>query len=151
MPSQRGKMGSLSPSLITRLIPAYGFGVLWLSVQPNRCTFVQSRAYGIRGTRIIESKHNRQCESSEIVFPTNQNAHLGDSKSAPTQVPKIFRAHTSDQTSEGGYNVGQTAEMEVPSVRAVNPRMESGSTDEKYSSTLPAVYREIQPRTMELV
>ena len=40
----RGKIGSLSHSLFTRLIPAYGIGVEQLSVQPNRCSFVQSRA-----------------------------------------------------------------------------------------------------------
>ena len=34
----------LSPSLSARLIPAYGLGVVRLPVQPNRCTFVQSRA-----------------------------------------------------------------------------------------------------------
>ena len=33
-----------SLDLFARLIPAYGFGVVRLCVQPNRCTFVQSRA-----------------------------------------------------------------------------------------------------------
>ena len=44
---------SLSRSLSTRLIPAYGFCVVPLSAQPNRCTFVQSRA-------------NRSCYNGEI-------------------------------------------------------------------------------------
>ena len=35
---------SLDPSLITRLIPAYGVDFARLSVQSNRRTFVQSRA-----------------------------------------------------------------------------------------------------------
>ena len=39
-----GARGSLSHSLSARLIPAYGFGVVRLSVEPNRFTFVQSRA-----------------------------------------------------------------------------------------------------------
>ena len=34
---------SVDHSLSTRLIPAYGFGVVRLFVQPNRFTFVQSR------------------------------------------------------------------------------------------------------------
>ena len=35
---------SLDHSLSARLIPAYGFVLVRLSVQSNRCTFVQSRA-----------------------------------------------------------------------------------------------------------
>ena len=37
-------MGTLSHSLSAHLIPAYGFDVVRLSLQPNHCTFVQSRA-----------------------------------------------------------------------------------------------------------
>ena len=92
-----------------------------------------------------------QRDSSEIVLPINHIALSGDIISVLDYAAKIFRVHKSDLTVEGGYNVGQIAAKGVSSVRAVNPRMESGSTDEKYSSTLPAVYREIQPRTMELV
>ena len=39
-----GQGDLLSHSLSARLIPAYGFGVVRLSVEPNRFTFVQSRA-----------------------------------------------------------------------------------------------------------
>ena len=36
-------------------------------------------------------------------------------------------------------------------VEAVNPRTEFVLTGGQYSSSVPGVYREIQPRTMELV
>ena len=53
--------------------------------------------------------------------------------------------------SEGGYNAGHTAGAVGPSVQAVNPRTEFGLAGGRYSSTVPDVYRAIQPRTMELV
>ncbi len=51
-----GARGSLSHSLSTRLIPAYGFTLVRLSVQSNRCTFVQSRAEGLPNT--IRGRHS---------------------------------------------------------------------------------------------
>ena len=47
----------LSRSLSTRLIPAYGFGVVWFSAQPNRCTFVQSRAKYLRIPQNLSGKN----------------------------------------------------------------------------------------------
>ena len=92
-----------------------------------------------------------QCDSREIVLRMIHDVHCVDIWSTPNHFAKISPAHTSDQISEGGYSVGQTAAVEVSSVRVANPRTESGLTDEKYSSILPAACRETQPRTTELV
>ena len=61
---------SLSHSLSTRLIPAYGFGVIWLSVQPNRCTFLQSRAQARE-------------KSKPVLVGTRKTVDLGSWASAP--------------------------------------------------------------------
>jgi hypothetical protein len=51
--------------------PAYGFGVVQLSAQPNRCTFVQSRA-----KNLIENYMARPCSANLEVtiaeFPSRQ-------------------------------------------------------------------------------
>ncbi len=40
------------------LDPAYGFSVVWRSVKPNRCIFVQSRTYKeTKSRRLVGSAH----------------------------------------------------------------------------------------------
>ena len=81
--------------------PAYGFGVVQLPAQPNRCTFVQSRAKVLFENSTIFTAIEAECANLNVGNPGHR-----DFSSIESTIHNLNLKHTGDRTSGHRYERG---------------------------------------------